>query len=382
MRLTNYSFTENFAKPNEWKLDALTLEQTNLVVGTNSAGKSRTLATVSGLARLLSGRLKPAISSGVWNCEFTEGAERYAYRVRIENSNVLEESYTQNGLDRLQRGADGAGMIYTTKEDKLIEFQTPTSDLAVVMRRDNKQHQFLEKLHGWGMSVFAYLFGTKLGQDSYGVLVTSPVSVDIYNQEQVVGIFRQGERELGAPFIQAITSDMGRLGYSIENIGTSAPTVMGAPSGILGMYVKERSLSTNTEQATASQGMFRALSTLIQINYAQMSLNAGCIIVDDIGEGLDFARSCGMIDLLREKVATSQVQTIFSTNDRFIMNHVPLKCWTLLKRTSHHVEVFNYRNSKEAFDDFKFTGLSNFEFFATDFLTNAALTTGEDLRAD
>ena len=41
------------------------------------------------------------------------------------------------------------------------------------------------------------------------------------------------------------------------------------------------------------------------------------------------------------------------------MNNVPLEEWSVLQRKANHVIVKNYANSKEIFEDFKFTGLSN-----------------------
>ena len=117
-----------------------------------------------------------------------------------------------------------------------------------------------------------------------------------------------------------------------------------------------------------SQGMFRALSILVQINYFQMANKSTCILIDDIGEGLDFDRSCRLIDLLREKAERSSVQLILSTNDRFVMNRVPLEEWSFLQRQGGHVRVRNYENSRSLFEEFKFTGLSNFSFLEMDFV--------------
>jgi hypothetical protein len=50
------------------------------------------------------------------------------------------------------------------------------------------------------------------------------------------------------------------------------------------------------------------------------------------------------------------------------MNKVPLQEWSLLQRTGGQVRVRNYENSRAIFDEFKFTGLSNFDFLATDFI--------------
>ena len=51
------------------------------------------------------------------------------------------------------------------------------------------------------------------------------------------------------------------------------------------------------------------------------------------------------------------------------MNHVPLQDWTVIRRAGGQANIYNYENSKRHFDDFKFTGLNNFDFLAMDFLS-------------
>ena len=162
---------------------------------------------------------------------------------------------------------------------------------------------------------------------------------------------------------------MAEIGYPIENLGTDVPTsirVQGPQPRVL--YVKEPGLGDHTDQVDMSQGMFRAFSIIIQLNYSAMTRKPGCILIDDIGEGLDFERSCSLIKLLMSKAQRAQVQLIMSTNDRFVMNTVPLEAWTVLRRTGPKIKIYNYTNSKERFDQFKFTGMNNFDFFASNFL--------------
>jgi len=42
--------------------------------------------------------------------------------------------------------------------------------------------------------------------------------------------------------------------------------------------------------------------------------------------------------------------------------------WVVLQRKGGNLLARNSTNSKREFDDFKFTGLSNFDFFASEFL--------------
>ena len=133
------------------------------------------------------------------------------------------------------------------------------------------------------------------------------------------------------------------------------------------LYVKERSLNGITEQLEMSQGMFRALSILIHVIYGFYSNSASLLLIDDIGEGLDFERSTALIGVLMDRTKNSNVQLVMATNDRFIMNSVPLEYWSVLTRDGSLVTVSNYTNSKQKFEDFKFTGLNNFDFFLTYF---------------
>jgi len=61
-----------------------------------------------------------------------------------------------------------------------------------------------------------------------------------------------------------------------------------------------------------------------------------------------------------------------ATNDRFVMNYVPLESWTILVRAKGGSRVINYKNSSHRFDEFKFTGLKNFDFMATNFFEEEA----------
>src|SRR5262249_32600299 len=156
----------------------------------------------------------------------------------------------------------------------------------------------------------------------------------------------------GSSFKEAVKADMASLGYDIEDVLLRRPANIilqtPIPLDVVGLAVKERDLRGFTDQTGISQGMFRAVSILVQLNYSVMSLSAACFIVDDIGEGLDYERSCKLIEVLRTKAHQSSVQLIMSTNDRFVMNSVPLEEWCYLRRTGNRVRVLNYSNARDA----------------------------------
>jgi hypothetical protein len=90
-------------------------------------------------------------------------------------------------------------------------------------------------------------------------------------------------------------------------------------------------------------------------------------LIDDIGEGLDYTRSTALISLLMNKVEWTKMQLIISTNDQFVMDAMPLKYWSVIKRSAGFAKMYNYLNSKKLFDSFQFTGLGNFDFFSSNY---------------
>jgi len=372
IRLKSIRFIEFEGTIQEWRLESLSLGISNLIVGKNASGKSRILNIINSLAKMLDGSGQLPIS-GNYDVEFIWDDKTINYQLKYEEQKVISEKFLLDGVPLLERGTGGEGRILAENVDdgKKIRFQTPTSKLAVVARQDSIQHKFLEPLHNWGSSLRHYGFGTSLGKDSWAVFGEKErKKVDEKDTNAVVPLYQQAIEEFPDLFKQMIINDMELLDYPLEDIGIMAPISIrfsGIPGELVGLYVKEKLLQGITDQQSMSQGMFRALSLFIQINYSQMAKKSTCVLVDDIGEGLDFDRSCRLIDLLREKAKSSNIQLVLTTNDRFVMNRVPLEEWSVLQRKGNHVRVLNEDNSKKLFEEFKFTGLSNFSFLEMDF---------------
>ena len=51
-------------------------------------------------------------------------------------------------------------------------------------------------------------------------------NIDFKDADQVIGIFKLGEEEIGTPFIEAIKSDMLSVGYKISEVGTKTPSAL------------------------------------------------------------------------------------------------------------------------------------------------------------
>ncbi|MGO9598319.1 MAG: AAA family ATPase [Isosphaeraceae bacterium] len=376
LKLTSVKSTEFAGSDKEWSLDELSFGDSNLIVGLNASGKTRALNTIANFANMLlpGGPRQPADVC----CDFTfdAGGRLFKYSFEFRNGIVHKESLYFDPNDLLSRGSDGEGVIQAEEQGGKVRFKPPANELAAVARRDLLQHPYLELLHAWALSVRHYPFGTPLGRDVFTVSLGSEPDNFDRNANLVLGILNRGQQAYPGQFDEAVKRDMARLGYRIEQIKicpleTVKITGPLSPGPVYGIAVSEEYSPVLIEQPNLSQGMFRALSLIIQVNYSQMAKSSSCVLIDDIGEGLDFDRSTRLIDLLREKARTSSFQLIMTTNDRFVMNTVPLEEWSVLRRQGGKVTVHNYSNSREIFDEFKYTGLSNFSFLELDFLSPA-----------
>ena len=384
MKLDLMHHCQNEGLSSSWRLEGCQLGNINLIVGKNASGKSKILRSINLVAGLLSGDvdLKPARGSREWTLIFDSHSEenKKVYHLKINSGKVVRESFAIGSKIYLDRQESGEGKVWAEKLKLDIDFQTPIDEVAAVKRRDSIQHPFFEEIYKWASFLRYYQFGTDLGRKSIIVMNTKKIdaikkNIDYKDADQVIGIFKLGEEELGESFIEAIKLDMEKVGYKISDVGTKTPSALLSDEGeeiLLDgepqyLYVQESDLVEKTEQAFMSQGMFRALSLIIQINYSLLAGKSSCILIDDIGEGLDFERSSAMIQVLISKAETGLVQLIMTTNDRFIMNGVPLEYWSVIERKPGIAKLHNIYNSKQVFDEFKFTGLNNFDFFSTQF---------------
>lgn len=381
MRLGTLDYDQYAGSPAAWHVSGLALGPTNLVVGVNATGKSRSISVIWSLSQMIRGahRVLDGHFRVTWESANGQVAEeRYAYDLDVRGGRVHRETLHVGGTVKLARDASGLGTIASTEGGEL-RFRIPENELAVVAKRDLLQHPFIEPLRAWADGVRHYRFGSGLGRGKIVIPATAAASSadepDPRNGDNTIELFLQGVRVGGEAFTRGVIEDMCRIGYPLSRV-TVGPlgrlVVAGATGPLHGICVKEDDLLCETEQHEMSDGMFRAFALIVHLNYAVRSANTSCLLVDDIGEGLDYDRSRNLIGLLMTKTEQHQIQLVMTTNDRFVMNAVPLEAWSVLVRKGGTVHVLNYQNGREIFDTFKLTGLNNFDFFAGEFWNEAA----------
>jgi hypothetical protein len=376
MILKKIEYSEFEGKPNVWMFREVTLEKVNLLVGKNATGKTRTISVISWLANMFAGLQPQLLNSGNYAVEFSDNNDIYQYFLKIEQHKILSEKLILNGDVKVERNADGTGELFAEAvgSGQMIKFKISENQLIVFSKKDTIQHPYLEKLFEWANGVRLYAFGTSLGKDSgFTINDINQLQVNPRDPNGVAALFVMGVKDFGEGFRTDIIELMNKIGYDLKNIGVAPNPNIGLPipNGLpLQMiYVIEKGRTAGIFQTDMSQGMFRALSLLIQIRYNIRAKNSTTILIDDIGEGLDFDRSSGIIKVIVDAAEHSDIQFIMSTNDRFVMNSIPLKYWQVIKRKGGECIIYNYGNSKDIFDEFEFTGLSNFSFLSTDFIS-------------
>lgn len=372
MQLKSLTYSEFDDQPLRWAIHGLCFGSINLIVSRNAVGKSRIASLIEGIAHKVFNIGNMMISEGLYDLVFDDNGQEIIYQIDVDKGRVKKEYYKYHDKEYLDRDANGNGRLWTQEIDGWLKLGVPLSEV-VAKRRDREQYPFFTSLHEWADSTHLYQFHTELGRRALSASPspTSDFALDPNNKDMVIEVFRRGEKEFADLYKNEILADMRLLNFFLDDIHIDHPSYI-VPDPVANLFqclrVKEDDIDDYIDQPQLSMGMFRCLSLLIQINYHALANTPQCLIIDDIGEGLDYERSCTLVKLLMDKAKASNTQLIMTTNDRFIMNAVPLEYWTVLERTKNGVKFYNLSNSAEIFRQFRFTGLSNFDFFSMNFM--------------
>jgi len=372
MYLRKFSFRENAGQKIEWLIDNVNLGEINLVVGKNSSGKTRTLNALSDLVSMITGKGTTATGPVSYELLFKNSNDLMKYELAYDLETIHSERLYVGEELVMERGDEGKGKIKyeATPGSMFLDFEIPHDQLASFAKRDRLQHPFMETIHGWAVSLRRFNFSGDLGKTRYA-LKSSFESKEVDwtdTTNSLVPVITVAEEEY-RQFHELVLKDMQKIGYDLEEFGVIhfSERYSGSSQDRYAVFTTEKGLQKQVTQRDMSQGMFRAFSVLLQINYYLLCGNKGLIIIDDIGEGLDFSRAKHLVKVLISRATDSGIQLIMSTNDSFIMNAVDIENWAVIMREGHKISLYNYENSKEIFEEFKFTGLNNFDFYASEF---------------
>jgi len=357
-------------EPREWRItdkdedinSFVDFGNINFFVGKNASGKSRSLTVIKEIGEFFAG--KRDLQDALFHAEsfdalFEDGEDVYEYLLTYKERRIVAESLRVNRHEILNREKR---IIIDLDRNKQLPFP---DDIAspFVYCLGQMNIPYFSNLALWGKLLRNYLFSNELEKRSfasdYRKLDMSPTDT---NSTVYLGYtFYRGYEDFGEAYISEIKDCMHLVGY--ENITNIE---MRESKKGFGLYIEEDGRYT-ISQMQMSQGLFRVLALFIRLVYYIMSKRSICILIDDVGEGLDFERSKAMVNTMAKKINDSNIQLFMTTNDRYVMNQIPLRYWSVIERKESKSIFHNYFNSKEIFDDFKYTGLNNFDFLTTDF---------------
>lgn len=336
----------SYKQASGWRLEDLSLNHQNLIVGLNSVGKSRTVSAIGHVASFIKGDVDAA---GDFSCALLlENGNRLEYSFEVVGGQVLAEVLKKNGSPLIQREQFSAKMY-----DDMVS--PPESKLLIQVRRDTKLYPEIEEIIQWAEHTSLFVFSN---------ITTAPNSLSPYtisDEPRLPVMFSKISVEQREQLINYLRD----LGYKIDNI-----VEYESSSGAKSLHIYESGIKMPLRPFDLSNGMFRVFCVLLYMLYSSTLSEARCLIIDDMGEGLDYMRSTKLGKIMYEYCERNHIQLIATSNDCFLMDAVDLQHWNILQREGNRVYSINASNSPALFEKFQRTGLSNFDILSSNFLAN------------
>lgn len=336
-----------------WGTDKLDLFPQNLLVGKNAVGKSTVISALSKMAAIISQRLplddRPKFSYII----ALEDSEYYAvYKFKWREKQIVDEHLLVLGTD----GQRKTWIERTSEEAKFdgVVVNPPQDKLLINLKRDTKLYPCIEAIISWAENFDAFSFN----------------EFDLDGDERLYSRFINGGNNLYS-MVNSLSSDSiinvirvaEEMGYHLESIETFEY------ADVKKVLFKERGVDVPLFDLNLSKGMFRTLYLLIYLEYVAKSGKPATLLIDDLCEGLDYDRSTKLGKYVFDYCSENDIQLIATSNDSFLMDVVDLNYWSILQREGSKVSAINHENHPELFEDFSFTGLSNFDLLSSDFIT-------------
>lgn len=339
-------------KKRGWETDRLDVFSQNLIVGKNAVGKSTVIRSLSDMASLVSQRRVIGSNEHLTCIVAIENDEFIAiYRFSFKDSNVHKENlvvvYSDGSKKQwIERTADEAkfdGVVVNPPQDKLL----------LNLKRDTVLYPAIESIISWAENVDAFSFN----------------EFDLDGDERLYSRFINGGdnlysmvKALSPESIENVIKVAEDMGYHLEKIETFEY------ADVKKVIFVEKGVNEPLLDFNLSKGMFRTLYLLIYLEYVAKSGKPATLLIDDLCEGLDYDRSTKLGKYVFDYCSENDIQLIATSNDSFLMDVVDLNYWSILQREGSKVSAINHKNHPEIFEDFSFTGLSNFDLLSSDFI--------------
>lgn len=340
-------------KTPDWEMTGIhNLQLTNLMVGVNASGKSRTIrALIAAVSFMLSKYY--SFQSQVFSVELdfisdTESFGHILYSFSVNNGVVIRETLTVDDKILIKRNRQRALL-----KDKRVN--PPEDKLIVQIRRDKTEFPEIEKIMKWAEGVTFISFSAL---NPFTNSASQSLEINPILFSDLVGSFSNAEKRL---FIKEAKS----LGYKISDINVVSK---GEHKWV---EVKEPFIKNKIDEFLLSNGMLRVLYLIAFIIKMKENENKlSLLLIDDLGEGLDYKRAVDLAEKVFNACESNGLQLITSSNDGLIMDVVDLAKWQVLRKNNSKISSLNQTSHPDLFEEFNYTGLSNFDFFSSDFINS------------
>ncbi len=345
MLLSSFSYKES-----KWELTNLTLASSScLIVGRNSTGKTRSIHALQNVVSFM--QMKQfflGVNSFSAEMVFADAVDSHFkmnYSFAVKDGIIDKESLIVNDEVLIKRTSK-------TARYKSDVINPPTDKLIVQVRRDKNAYPEIEQLMIWAEGVNC----VSCSDINPYTIIGSSRFISPFSFSELVDALDNDEKG-------RVLKNASKLDYNIISIST-----LKANESVKLVNVKEKLVSENIFDMQLSSGMLRTLYLLCYMEYIKKSSKASLLLIDDMSEGLDYSRSTRLGRMIFDDCSQNGLQVIASSNDAFLMDVVDISNWQILRRIGSKVTSINQYTNPDLFRKFKMTGLSNFDFFSSDFI--------------
>ena len=329
------------------------LKPTNLLVGKNASGKTRTIRAMQNVTNFL--QMKSIVlgeTSFKTKLTFVKPQQDgwcLVYLFEVVNGKVLSEQLTVNGRILIKRDSEKAVFMGQT-------INPPTERLVVQVRRDRDAYPEVEALMEWAEGVI-FISCSNINLFTLILSNATPIVNPLPFSTLVDSLTKDDKK--------AVIAFAKRLGYEVKDM-----TTVNAVGEMRLVVVNERYVKEPIMEFQLSSGMMRVLYILCFLEYVKHEAKHSLLLIDDLGEGLDYMRASLLGKKVFDECDNEQLQMIASSNDSFMMDVVDISKWQIVRRKNSKLVVLNQTNWPGLFDAFRMTGLSNFDLFSSDYIDN------------
>ncbi|MCF0204576.1 MAG: ATP-binding protein [Muribaculaceae bacterium] len=344
MKLISFSCTTA-----KWSLKDFRPQDLTLLVAKNAVGKSRTIDALGYCVEMISQtekRHRLFKYEGALSCAMTfeHNGEDFCYEFaytaehKVEKETLTINVNTPSAKELLRRTATSAQL-------HSANIAPPAEKLVLHVRRDTKQYPYFELIVRWAENACTMTFNQLEVRDNM-LKVSLPDMLAQLSDDNISEIMLQAQQ----------------LGYPIEKIGVKV-----VAENNFAVF-KEKDVSSELAFINMSSGMYRSIYILILMRYLALRQMPSILLIDDLCEGLDYHRSVLLGKMVCEYSKANNIQLICASNDNLLMQVIPLENWTILLRHGENVDCMDKWRYPELYRKFALTGLSNFDFFSSNFI--------------